>query len=340
MNIVVLAGGYSSEADVSRVSGMNINKALINKGYNSILIDLSKDINDDEVDTIFDIKKNYEYKIDEIPCNIKKKKTFFAKNTLEVCKKADLVFIALHGGEGENGKLQALFDLLNIKYTGSNYLGSMISMNKDIAKALVLNNNLKTAKFKTYRNKNIKIKTIEKNHEYPLVIKSAIGGSSINVYLIHNQKELKKAINKLKKLKDLIIVEDLIIGREFSVGIINKKALPIIEIKPKNGFYDYKNKYQKGLTDEICPANLSYEEEIYLKALALKIFKILKIDSYARLDFIRKDKDDFYFLEANTLPGMTDISLLPREAKALNIDFDDLCEIIVDLALDKKQNIN
>ena len=172
---------------------------------------------------------------------------------------------------------------------------------------------------------------------YPCVVKPCSCGSSVGVSIVNNEEELKAALDFAKRYETKILIEDMICGREFSVGILNGKALPAIEIRPKDGFYDYERKYQSGLTDEICPAELSESDAKRLAETALKAHRALNLGSYSRIDFIREEKTGkFMCLEANTLPGMTPMSLLPQEAAAEGIDYDALCLAIAMSAIPSK----
>ena len=167
----------------------------------------------------------------------------------------------------------------------------------------------------------------------PCVVKPCSCGSSVGISIVHDEGELEAALAEAKKYEDLILVEEKIPGREFSVGILDGKALPPIEIIPKSGFYDYKNKYQAGATEEICPAPLTDRETARVQGLAEEVARVLRLGTYCRIDFIlHETEQEFYCLEANTLPGMTPNSLLPQEARAAGIDYDTLCQTIVRLA--------
>lgn len=335
MKIIVLAGGLSPERDVSLTSGSLIANSLIKSGYEVMLLDLYLGTNNKEIPAEYknkDSKELYSYKISKKEPNLEKlkqespnKDILIGENVLELCTKADLVFMALHGGIGENGKLQALFDIYNVNYTGSSSEGSMLAMDKDLSKQIAKENGILTANWTTFKSNEIN----EENIKVPCVVKPLSCGSSVGISIVNTKEELTKALNLAKKWEEEILVEDLIHGREFSIGILNNEALPVIEIIPKKGFYDYQNKYQTGSTIEICPANLTKEEEKYLKDNALKAHKSLKLGHYSRIDFILDNKGKAYFLEANTLPGMTPNSLLPQEAQAKGMTYDELCENIV-----------
>ena len=168
---------------------------------------------------------------------------------------------------------------------------------------------------------------------YPCVVKACCGGSSVGVVMANNDEEYAAALKEAFKYDDEVVIEQYIKGREFSVGVVDGKAYPIIEIAPIHGFYDYKNKYQAGSTIETCPAELSEEKTLAMQAAAEQAFKVLRLKNYARMDFMMDEKGDFYCLEANTLPGMTPTSLLPQEAKVLGIEYADLCQLLIDISM-------
>lgn len=340
MRIIVLAGGCSSERDVSFSSGTLIANALIENGHEVMLLDLYLGIKNKDFPTEYTKKANYVYQVTETEPDLESLKNLSERNeligegVLELCQEADVVFLALHGSIGENGQLQALFDLYRIKYTGTGYVGCLLAMEKDISKKLMKDNNILTPKWTAvYKDKEYDIKNIQ----FPCVVKPCSNGSSIGVSFVNDQKELLVAMNKSFKYENKILIEHKIIGRELSVGILDNKAMPIIEIIPQSGFYDYKNKYQKGCTDEICPAMIDHQLTMRIQNEALKIHNTLNLGYYSRIDFILDKNNDFYCLEANALPGMTPTSLLPQEALCMGIDYNMLCEKICNSA---KRNIS
>ena len=343
MKIVVLCGGTSTERNVSITSGSLICNALKKRGHDTILLDvyLGIDNYDENIFTLGEkglkIKDNLGEAVPDIS-QIKKLRenpeVFFGPNVIDICKLADIVFIALHGENGENGKVQAAFDLLGIKYTGTGYEGSLIGMSKDLTRKVLQAHNVTVAKGITLY-KEDSCDMLKDNFFIPAVVKPASGGSSVGVTIVNTFDELKTAIAIAKQYDNVIVVEEYIKGREFSVGVIDGKALPIIEIIPKQGFYDYKNKYQAGLTEEICPANLDDNTANKMKALAQKVYRALGLQVYARIDFILSKEGVPYCLEANTLPGMTPTSLLPQEAAVEGIQYGALCEKIIELSLKK-----
>lgn len=326
MNVVVLAGGLSPERDVSLASGMLISNALVEKGHSVLLLDLYKGIEDNEMHLLFsNEKRNYDFTIDEEIPELTKKNTknLIGRNVIKICKMADIVFLALHGSIGENGKLQAIFDCMGIKYTGSSYEGSILAMDKILTKKILEHDNIKTPKWHLLKN------VRKENIKFPVVVKPANNGSSIGVSIANNLEEFEVAIIECEKYKDEIIIEEYIKGREFSVGILDKTALPPIEIIPKAGFYDYKNKYQEGKTIEICPPKISQDKIKEMQQIAIKVHNALLLGAYSRIDFILDENGNLNVLEANSLPGMTKTSLLPQEALVAGITYEDLCEKIL-----------
>ncbi len=340
MNITVLAGGISSERDVSLSSGMMIYKALKSKGHKVVLLDVYLGYEGDTTD-IFNIEKDWAANIGAVKeqnpdiSQIKSLRTissdsFFGPGVLDICSRADIVFIALHGENGEDGKLQAAFDLLGIKYTGTDYTSSALAMDKAISKEIFAFYHIPTPQ-------GIRVKkgTSFEWKLYPCVVKVSNGGSSVGVSIVNSPVEMDAALANAFTYGNEVIIEQYIKGREFSVGVIDGKALPVIEIAPLNGFYDYKNKYQAGSTIETCPANISDEIAGKMQKTAEDVFAALRLKTYARMDFMLSETNEHYCLEANTLPGMTPTSLLPQEAEAIGMDFASLCEKIIELSLAK-----
>lgn len=236
---------------------------------------------------------------------------------------------------GENGQLQAYLDCLGIKYTGSGYAACLAAMDKNLSKTIFRASGVPTADWIYTTADEATSRADEIN--FPCVIKPCSCGSSVGVTMVNTREELFSALDAAKKYEDKVIIEDKLCGREFSVGILSGKALPPIEIKPLGeGFYDFTKKYQSGLTLEICPAPLTEDECTRLCSLAEKAHKALGLGDYSRIDFILDEtKKDFYCLEANTLPGMTPMSLLPQEASAAGISYNELCDRIALTAYNK-----
>ena len=330
MKIFVLAGGMSPERDVSLSSGALIATALMERGHSVALADVYKPINTAEIDKMFRSEGKYEYRVpasepdlDNLKKDFGEGERLIGRGIIELCEKADAVFLALHGGMGEDGRIEALLESCGIKHSGSDYASCHLAMDKALTKAIFESNGIPTPKWNLYCDEDIsEIPT-------PCVVKPCGCGSSVGVTIVETPRELEKAISLAKSYGAKVMIEEKITGREFSVGILGGKALPAIEIIPKTGFYDYKNKYQAGATEEICPADLTESQAEEMGRIALRAHNALGLGMYSRLDFLMDRDGNFFCLEANALPGMTPSSLLPQEAKAAGIDYITLCEMIV-----------
>ncbi len=347
MRIVVLAGGLSTERDVSILSGSKIAEALRSKGHKVVLIDvfMGYEGDDFDADRLFDTGYDFTGNavisreapdIDEVKKSRKNQSSeFFGDHVLELCKAADITFLGLHGGEGEDGTVQAALKLHGIKYTGSDQLGCAVAMHKGLTKGVFLNSNVPTPGSRLYKREFMSAGYLDSWNIFPCVVKPCSAGSSVGVQIVADREQFVSAVGAAFRYDSDVLVEEYIKGREFSVGVLGGKALPIIEIVPKNGWYDYENKYQAGATEEICPAPLSADITKRMQKEAEHAFEVLRLKVYGRIDFLLDDKDRFYCLEANNLPGMTPMSLLPQEAAAAGIAYPDLCEKIIELSLKK-----
>ncbi len=336
MNIVVLCGGLSAERDVSITSGTMVTAALRRRGHKAVLVDLFFGYPRHFVDPAEIFEGEYDNAIAAVAENVpdleavrasrkQASESRMGDNIIQVCRAADIVFMALHGEDGEDGKVQAAFDLAGIKYTGSGPLGSAVAMNKALSKQLFEHNGIRTPK-----GVNIKKGSLPYiDPGFPCVVKPRSRGSSVGVSVVNTPAEFNAALELAFQYEDDVIAEQYIKGRECNVGVIAGKALPAIEICPKIGFYDYKSKYQAGMADEFCPADLKPEITEKLKRTAERIYEVLMFDVYGRMDFIVDDHEDVWCLEGNTLPGLTPTSLLPQEAAAIGLSYEDLCETII-----------
>lgn len=351
MKIVVLAGGLSTERDVSFKTGEMVTKALGENGHQVILLDVFMGYSDKEEDLtgIFDRAEAVSVKVAAIPetaPDLEKVKAqrkdqsdnFFGPNVIELCRMADIVFMALHGENGENGKIQAAFDLFGIRYTGTGYLGSALAMNKGMAKQLFLENGIPTPRGTSLKRGEDAAKIETCGIHFPCVVKPCSGGSSIGVSIVHDKAEYEQALKEAFRWENELVIEEYVKGREFSVGVIDFQALPIIEIAPVEGFYDYKNKYKAGSTVETCPAELSEQITKEMQGYAEKVAEVLGLNTYSRTDFLLDEEGRIFCLEANTLPGMTPTSLLPQEAKVTGVDFNQLCEKLIESSMRKYKN--
>lgn len=272
--------------------------------------------------------------LEEIKANRKwKSKSQIGLHVLEACAMADIVFLALHGRTGEDGRIQATFDLLGIPYTGSGYLGSAVVMDKDLTKRFVAPFGVKTPAWQIVDFNQMDLDSVCASAVLPCVIKPVDSGSSIGVNMAQNDNELRAALLDASKAGGRVVVEQYISGREIQVAVLDGEALPSIEIIPADGFYDYASKYQPEAAKEITPAPIAPNEEKMVGEAAVKVFHALGLKAYSRADFILDESGEFWFLEINTLPGMTPTSLVPQEAAAAGISYGELCEKVIEIAL-------
>lgn len=347
MKIVVLAGGISTERDVSLTSGKMIYRAIKENGHKAILLDVFLGYEGENPKAVFDMDKDWEEKtgsIGEQNPDIEQikalrpdwKQNFFGPNVLTICREADVVFMALHGENGENGKIQACFDLMGITYTGTDYVSSALCMDKGLTKDIFTCYGIPTPKGIRLKKAEEHKTAAELDVPFPCIVKACCGGSSVGVSIAGSEEEFAAAKTEAFRYDSEAVIEQYIKGREFSVGVLDGKALPVIEIAPLNGFYNYKNKYQEGSTVETCPAQLTKEQTKEMQHYAEQAFRVLRLKNYARMDFMMGEAGDIYCLEANTLPGMTPTSLLPQEAAAVGISFAQLCEKLIMVSLRDK----
>lgn len=343
MKIVVLAGGVSTEREISIVSGTKVCKALRAKGHRAILLDVYFGLEGADTDRAF----AEEYDIAAAAAYIRgfdsqaaaavlDGREFFGPQVLALCKAADVVFMALHGENGENGKVQAAFDLFGVRYTGSGYLGSALAMDKGLSKQIFRENGIPTPESVLVRRDEPRKTAGEYGMDFPCVVKTCCGGSSVGVYITEDEEAFADALEEAFTYEPQVVLEAYIKGREFSVGVVDGKPYPIIEIAPLQGFYDYKNKYEPGSTVETCPACLSEEQTEKMQGYAVRAYEALRLESYGRVDFLMDEDGEMFCLEANTLPGMTPTSLLPQEAAAMGMDFAELCETLLRVSKEKK----
>ena len=343
MKIVVLMGGLSSERNVSLSSASLVCAALVERGHEVLAVDVYEGIeNDTDISTLFTketkqgitvplglpdieaIKKSHGGREDEI-----------GPRVIEACRTADCVFLALHGGVGENGQLQALLEAYNIRHTGSGYIGSMLAMDKDISKQMLRSGGILTPDWVRVDTSDCEdVGRLVEAVGLPAVVKPCSGGSSVGVYMVNNEQELKDAIRSASKYEKYVLVEKKIEGRELTCAYFDGRALPPVEIIPKTEFYDYVNKYQADAAEEICPADIGEAATLALYEATERGFEILRLKAYARFDYILDGEGRAWCLEANTLPGMTPTSLLPKEAAAVGIDYGQLCEKIAMMAME------
>ena len=297
MKVAVILGGTSYERDVSLKTGKAVVEACR--------------INNYDVKTLI-IDNNY-------------------KKFLPILKKVDIVFNALHGTLGEDGTIQKWLEENNIKFTGSGSISSALCMNKIKCKKILKKNEFFTPKWVEFEEG-----TEIEDFPLPCIVKPNAQGSTFGLSYVEKVKDLTPAIKNSQKFDKRTLIEEYIHGKEITVGIIEENPMPIIEILPKNRIYDYKCKYTAGMSDYNCPADLKKALSQKIMSDSVKIFKLLGCKGYGRIDFIIDKKENHYFLEINTLPGMTSTSLLPIAAKAQGLSFSELVRKIIDLGLKGK----
>lgn len=356
MKITVLMGGTSAERDVSMASGVRVAEALRSRGHEVLSVDTAHGIlsaPDEQALLGGKIVKT-------IPPDVQALVRLNAQlpATLRSLPETEVVFLALHGGQGEDGTLQALLDLTGVPYTGSGHLASALAMDKDLSKHLFRAAGVPTADWlmagsgwqvagsgnsgqrpaASGRNDARRqfIAQVELDLGLPVVVKPSKQGSTVGLSVVKEIGKLDAAIEEAFKYDDEVMVERFVPGRELTVGILGDEALPVGEIIPVHEIYDYECKYTAGMAREIFPADLTSEETRTVQELARRAFRALKLRGYARIDFRMSPDGVFYCLEANTLPGMTALSLIPQAAVAAGISFPELCERIVQLAVDDR----
>ena len=347
MKIVVLAGGLSPERNVSLSSGTKIAQALRGLGHTVALVDMYFGLEDYPglgPEELYGAPAPERWQsVDRTAPDLAAVKAArrwegkgdFGPGVLELCREADMVFLALHGQCGEDGRIQAAFDLMDIPYTGSGCLGSAIAMDKDLTKRLVAHLvDTPEWRFAAYTER--EVDSLTSKTAVPCVVKPVDSGSSIGVTIAGDKRELRSALLEGLRYGGRCVLERYVKGREIQVGLLDGKALPAIEIIPREGFYDYENKYQPGAAEEVCPAPLTPEQAADVARRAEAVYEALGLAVYSRADFILDENGRFWFLEINTLPGMTPTSLMPQEAAAAGLDYPALCQRIIDLSLARK----
>jgi len=342
MKVMLLAGGDSSEREVSLNSGAAIFNSLKKLGHDVYAIDPSSGKSLLSSDGKFLTKAmSSNVEAGSVP---QVGAMALAKSiTGSELRDFEVVFLALHGGKGENGSIQNLLELARIPFTGSDMKASAIAMDKATSKRLFEVEKIRTPKWKAYNidSKGIDgkiFKEIKKNFKFPIIVKPNDGGSTIGLTKVSKPKELPAAFETALKESHCILVEDYIAGRELTVPILDGQALPVIEIIPKSGLYDYEAKYTKEKTEYIVPAKINSKLAKEVQKASLLVYEIIGAAGLARVDFMLAKNGKFYCLEINTLPGMTELSLSPMAAKAVGINFDQLIERMVKSAVKQFKN--
>ncbi len=349
MNIVVLAGGLSNERNLSLKSGYVVSGVLEEKGHNVILLDAFMGYGEREViidDAFSDVKK-YSMKLSDIPTDIpdlwavrKRRKdqsnAYFGPNVLQICKQADLVFLSLHGANGENGKVQAAFDLLGIDYTGCDYFSSAISSNKTVSKELLAENGIDVPRGFLIVRDGEKLTPEDFGIDYPVIVKPNNGGIGLGISVANDENAYNKAIKEAFRWENEIIVEEYIFGREFAVGCVDGKALPVIEVLPLETNDDTVGMSLSGERTQKCPAEIDEEIAIQLRETAEKVSAVLGVMACSKVDFIMREDNSFVVLECDSLPQLYQDAHIVVEAEAAGISYSELCDKIMTMSLRKK----
>lgn len=345
MKIIVLAGGLSTERNVALTSGTGICRALRRRGHRAVLVDMFLGLESytGKIEDIFDAPDGLcaDHSVSSDAPDLEavrrsrrdQSPSMLGQGVLQVCAMADLVFLALHGSCGEDGRIQATLDLLGVPYTGSNYVSSGMAMDKAITKRFMDAEGIRTAPWHDVRYTEADIPALVEKLETPCAVKIVNGGSSIGVALPDTKEQLEKALRDLLRYGDHVVVEQKIKGREIQIAVLGDGYLPAVEIIPKGAYFDYESKYQVGGAVELCPAPVTDAAWKQVGEMALKLHKGLGLSVYSRSDFILDENGQAWCLEINTLPGMTPTSLVPQEAAQVGLNYGELCEKIVELSL-------
>ena len=330
MKITVLLGGASSERDVSMASGLRIADALRQKGHEVLLVDPAKGAIDSAAE-----RELREYGVKTTPPTLEELQALATLPTLTQLPEvtgADVVFLALHGGQGEDGTLQALLDMAGIRYTGSGHLASALAMDKELSKIILRAAGVGTPDWLMAPATKDEVLA---ELGLPVIVKPSKEGSSVGLTVVKQIEDLVPAIDEAFRHDDEVMIETFIPGRELTVGMLGEEALPVGEIIPKHEIYDYECKYTAGMAEEVFPADIPAAVAEDAQRQAKLAYRALKLGGCPRVDFRMAADGSLYCLEVNTLPGMTELSLIPQAAAAVGISFPDFCERIVLLATGK-----
>ncbi len=333
MKIVVIFGGNSTERDVSIASGAQVFRALRERGHDVVALDTASGVLDRDAEQALLTQR-----VKALPPS-SQELTLAGSSLAELVVRsratgAEVFFLALHGGSGEDGTLQSLFDAAGLVYTGSGHMPSVYAMDKDVAKRLMQLDGIPTAKWLMTP---CSIDEAQQQLGMPVVVKPNKQGSTVGLSIVREPGEFAAAVAQAHVFDDEVMVEAFVPGREFTVGILDGRALAVGEIVLRNEIFDYESKYQSGGASEVFPADLTAEQTSVVQDLAMRVHQALKLQDYSRIDFRMDAKGRFWCLEANSLPGLTATSLLPQSAAAAGISFPELCERICELAIQRRK---
>lgn len=334
LRITVLLGGYSAERDVSLSSGLRIAAALREKGHEVTCFDPAEGVLTRETErTLLAGGVGSAPPSLETLAGLASESLSPVLGTLPEITEADCVFLALHGGQGEDGTIQALLDLAGVTYTGSGHLASALAMDKHLSKVVLRAAGVQTADWvMAPREGALDVEGIGAQLGWPLIVKPSKQGSTVGLSIVREADALEPAVREAFRYDDEVMIERFVPGQELTVGVLGEQVLPTIEIQPVKELYDYECKYTPGMAKEFV-ATLDSRVQASLNDQAVRAFAALKLGGYARIDFRLDPDGEPWCLEANTLPGMTPTSLIPQAAAAAGVLFPDLCERIVHLAL-------
>jgi D-alanine-D-alanine ligase len=332
MKVAVLFGGTSEERDVSIASGAEVVKALRSAGHEVVAVDTARGVLTSEEE-----KTLLRSGVAVLPPGREELDMLETGDPTALTRApelegVDVLFLALHGGTGEDGTLQALLDLVGVPYTGSGMLGSAMAMDKDITKRLLRDGGVPTA---AWLMAPVSAEEVADALGWPVVVKPSKQGSTVGLSVVREPDDLEAALELAFRFDDEVMVERFVAGRELTVPIVGEDTLPVGEIITKTEIFDYESKYQPGMAEEIFPADIPDEVRVEAQRLALETHRVLKLEGFSRVDFRLDDSGGLWCLEVNTLPGMTSNSLVPKSAKAAGIAFPRLCERICEIAIEK-----
>ena len=336
MKIAVLMGGISEEREVSLASGVQVARALREAGHEVVGVDTGRGVlSPSDEAAILDSGVREPHPLDE-------REDLLRTGDLGVLTRdpllvgTDVVFLALHGGRGEDGTIQTLLDLAGLPFAGSDRVGCALAMDKDLSKRLLRDAGIPTPDWITVQGgekREADLEEVAHRLGFPVIVKPPSGGSTLGLTLAHDEGELREALSLALQYEEQVMFERYVRGREVTVGILGDEALPVGEIIPEHEIFDYECKYRPGMAQEIFPADLPSEVADHLQAAALVAHRVLKLRDFSRVDFILESNGTPWCLEANALPGLTGNSLLPKAAQAAGIPFPELCHRVAEMAL-------
>jgi D-alanine-D-alanine ligase len=333
VKVAVLTGGTSAERDVALASGLEVAAALRSLQHTVHVVDLASGyVPPEQEAALLPGGVGREPPPLERLKELERGMLSAGLGELPAIRDADVVFIALHGGQGEDGTLQAVLDVIGVPYTGSGHLASALAMDKDLAKRIVRDHGLAVPAWVMGP---ATTDYVKRTVGYPCIVKPSKQGSSVGLTLVRRGAELPRAVTLAQRYDDEVMIEQFIGGLELTVGMLGDDALPVIEIRPQHELFDYECKYQPGMSQEICPAPIEPALAAKTQDAAQRAHRALKLSGYSRVDFRVGEDGAIFFLEANTLPGVTAQSLIPKAARAAGMSFPSFAEAVCQLALER-----